>query len=273
MTTAAHNLSDLVDRGAARRRGVGQLHRLFELSSDDEFADQKLAALCARDPDLDLRLREMWGSPIHDDEPVGIRNAIEQYGFRVLYSGAVVGSFSTAVGGPKEAGRQQETWRWLMATVTLSVGISELRGLNSDRAVAALMTAHLGRLLLEADAPDLLTDAAALAQERGTTLAAAQQEVAGFSEFELGARLAEHWELPTDLASLAGEGDRRSELGRLVDRSIEAAAGYGYHDPLAPIRSSPPTVSPDVEALLEPRGGEEWVQFAVHALLLACKGA
>lgn len=270
MTATAHNLSDLVDRAAARRRGVGQLQRLLELSSDDEFADQKLATLCARDPVLYLRVRQFYGSPIHSGEPIGFRDALEQYGFQLIHGTSVAGAFSTAIGRPVSSSRGPETWRWVLAIVTLSVGVSELTREHRNLAVAAPIAANLGRLLLEVDAPDLLTEAATVAQERGTTLPEAQREIAGFSELELGARVAEHWGIPPDLARLAGDDDRSSELGLQVSRSIEAAGSCGYHDPLAPAPSPPPTMSADAEAVLAPWGGEPWLPFAIHALSTVC---
>ncbi len=272
MTTAAHNLSDLVDRAAARRRGIGQLHRLLELSADDEFADQKLAAVCSLDPAVDLRVREQDVSPVHNAEPVGVRDAIEQYGFQIIHGSAVTTAFSTAIGGPVGSGRRQKAWRWVLAGVTISVGMSKLSGQYGDLAVAAPIAASLGRLLLETDDPDLLDEAAAFRREHGTTLHEAQRDVAGFDELELGARVAERWKLPPDLVRLASGDDRRSELGRQVIRSIAAAESCGYHDPLEPAPSPSPTISREAEAALAPWGGEQWLEFAVPALLTAARG-
>lgn len=273
MTAVAYSLDSLAERAVARRRGIGQLHRLLALSADDEFADQKLAAICSIDPAVDLRVREQAVSPVHDSQPVGVRDAIKQYGFEIIHGSAVTTAFSTAIGGPVSAGRRQQTWRWVLATVTLSVGLSRVSGEHGDLAVAAPIAAHLGRLLLETDAPDLLTEASDVTRKHGKTLREAQREVAGFDELELGARVAERWGLPPDLARLAGDTERRSDLGLQVSRAIEAAASCGYHDPLERAPTPPPTVSREASAALAPWGGEQWPEFAVPALLLASKGA
>lgn len=273
MTTAAHRLSDLVELATASRRGVGQIHRLLALREDDGFANQRLAMLLARDPDIDLVIRRIKAESGGDPTTLNIRDVIALYGFRDIHLVSVAGAFSAIIGGNLRAGRAHETWNWVLALSALSVVTSEATGRYANLAPAAPITANLGRVLMEVHAPDVLSDAFAVAGERGVALLDAQRDLAGLTELELGEQVAAAWQLPPELTALAGATDPSSALAAQVARATDCAAWLGYRDPLAAAAPARRPVDAELDRALAKRGGPPWVPFAVDQLWMVTRAA
>lgn len=273
MTTAAHSVDSLVEQATAGSRGIERLRRLLALHEDDSFAEQRLAMLLSRDPGINLVIRRIKAEAGGDPTTLTIRDVIALYGFRDIHLVSVAGAFSTIIGVDLRAGRAHDTWSWVLALSALSVVTSEATGRYAKLAAAAPITANLGRVLMEVHAPEMLSDAAAVARERGIALLDAQHNVAGFTELDLGKHVVVTWELPPKLAALAGGVDPSSGLAAQVACATDFAARLGYRDPLT---VSPPAERPvdaEMDRALAKRGGPSWVPFAVDQLWMVVRAA
>lgn len=269
MTTAEYSLDSLVEQVTAGSRGVGHLHRLLALREDDRFAQQKMAALLARDPGVELLLRQVQSRLPGSAGPVSVRDAIEQFGFRDARSASAMATFAAIVGGDRGA-MSRQMWRWLAALMVMSSVTSKATGQHREVASTAPLMAHLGYLMLASHVPDLVTEAVAFAERRGVARIDAQRTLAGFSEFDLATRVVASWDLQPELLELA-RGDRDSPLAVHLARATTAAARLGYRDPLSFGRAGTP--DPELDAALDQRGGPEWLEFAISVLLIATPGS
>ncbi len=270
MTNAEYSLDCLVEEATAGSRGVGHLHRLLALREDDRFAEQQMAAFLARDPRVELLLRQVQSRSPGSAGPVSVRDAIEQFGYRDARTASVMATFAAIVGGDRgDVSRQM--WRWLAALMAMSSVTSEATGRHREVASIAPLMAHLGYLMLASYAPDLVTEAGAFAERRGVTRIDAERALAGFSEFDLATRVVASWDLQPELLELA-RGDHDSPLAVQLARATAAAARFGYADPLSPGGSDTPP-DPELDTALELRGGPRWLEFAVEVLLIAASGS
>lgn len=269
MTTAAYSLDSLVAQATEGSRGVGHLHRLLALREDDHFADQKMAAFLSRDPGVELLLRQVQSRSPGSAGLMSVRDAIEQFGYRDARSASTMATFAAIVGGDRGA-VSRELWRWLAALMAMSSVTSEATGRHREVASTAPLMAHLGCLMLASYAPDLLTEAVALAERRNVTRVDAERTLAGFSEFDLATGIVASWDIPPELLELA-RGHRDSPLAMHLARATTAAARLGYRDPLSSGGADAP--DPELDATLEQRGGPEWLEFAIEVLLIAASGS
>ncbi len=270
MTTAEYSLDSLVDRATASRRGIGYLHQLLALREDDRFAEQKMAALLARDRGVELLIRQVQSRSPGSARPLSVRDAIEQFGFRDARSASAMATFAAIVGGDRSAVSRQ-MWRWLAALMAMSSVTADATGQHRELASTAPLMAHLGYLMLSSYAPDLMTEAVAFAEARGITRIDAERTLAGFSEFDLATAVVASWQLDPELLELA-RGDRDSSLALHLARATRAAARRGYRDPRSHGDTDTPP-DPEIDAALELRGGPDWLEFAVNVLLIAVSGS
>ena len=270
MTTTAYSLDGLVAQVTVGSRGVGHLHRLLALREDDRFAEQKMAALLARDRGVELLLRQVQSRSPGSAGPLSVRDAIEQFGYRDARSASTMATVAAIIGGDRGA-VSRELWRWLAALMAMSSVTSMATGRHREVATAAPLMAHLGYLMLASYAPDLVTEAVAFAERHGVTRIDAERTLAGFSEFDLATGVVASWDLDPELLELA-RGHHDSPLAAHLARAARAVTRLGYCDPLSP-GDADTAPDPELDAALELRGGPEWVEFAVSVLLIAAPGS
>ena len=163
MTTVEYSLDSLGAQVTAGSRGVGHLHRLLALREDDRVAEQKMAALLARDRGVELLSRQVQSRSSGSAGPMSVRDAIEQFGFRDARSASALATFAAIVGGDRGAVSRQ-MWRWLAALMAMSSVTSNATEEHRELASIAPLMAHLGYLMLSSYAPDLMNEVVAFAE-------------------------------------------------------------------------------------------------------------
>ena len=138
---------------------------------------------------------------------------------------------------------------------------------DQDEAFTAGVLHNIGRLALDQHRPEALQAARRRAAECGVMVHQAERALFGFSDADLGAGLATHWNLPAELVDAVARQDLDldqlpagdSLAGCLVRARIFARA-QGLTDGVEPLRHEIPanewTVPPIASALLRAGGWE-----------------
>jgi HD-like signal output (HDOD) protein len=275
-------LDDLVAEAGDLRPLPDVAQRLLALVEEDDFSLQDLALAVSADQALSAKILRIANSPFHRHaRQIGtIRDAVVLLGFRTVRSAALAASLMQST--PLQANYLDypSHWRFSVAVGLLAEMMAERTPEVRDIAFTAGVMHNLGRLALDQMAPRALAHCVELAAAQGVPLRDVQREALGFTEAELGAALATHWNYPEELVDAIAAADdapgagSRGELADIVLAARTAASSARLPEglPLLAESRTPPRpdeieAPPDVVLELTRIGGVEELYARVDAFL------
>lgn len=255
--------------------------RLLAIAEEDDFSLQDLAIVVGADQALTAKILRIANSPFHrHSRQIGtIRDAVILLGFRTVRSAALAACMMQATPPDTNVLDYPEFWRYSVSVGLLAELLAEDEH-TRDMAFTAGVMHNLGRLALDQFAPREFARALEAARELGMPLGAAQRELIGFTECELGAALAAHWNYPAELVAAIAAGDldetalaEAGPLDRLVTQARLTATSVHLGDGLPGTPGLIPAPLP-ADGAVEPNmpgiarvGGVEELRARVDAFL------
>lgn len=193
-------LSDLLTEVATARTFGGVATHLLRVTEDAPFATHDLAAVISADQTLTSRLLRLAHSSFFElpRRITTVREAVVQLGFREVRSAMLASCVIEALPG---AGRipLRQFWHFSVVVAIIAESFGGLLHQRSDDAFAAGVLHNVGRLALDQCHPDMLALAIRTAVEARTSVSAAERELFGYSDADLGAGLVGRWNFPADV--------------------------------------------------------------------------
>lgn len=275
---AATHLDRVVARVTDRHPACGDAAALLRIRERDPGAHDALhALLSAGDRRLDERFARLAGTP---GVPLvtSLEDAIRDIGFRRVHAAALVATTINELSEVSTSLDPLRFWRYACATGTLATLSAVVDDQLADEAFPAGFFHAIGRLVLDQHAPDEFARVAHLVEEERFPVLSAETAIYGFTEADLGSRLALRWGFPGWLvesqlnAALPDEDVTRAVRGlpMLVLRARLAARTRGFGTEFEPSDLPPAGARWLVEPLLfslDRLGGDSWLEGRVHALL------
>ena len=251
---------------------------------EGHFSAHELAIIIASDQALTAKLLRLANSAYYGfaRRIMTVRDAVVLLGFRAVRATTLASCVMQAV--PRSPNLDYEAfWQFSAATGMLAEVLARTEGMHQQDAFTAGMLHQLGVLALDQTRPGPLGEALDRARTEDLTLHAAERQVLGFTDAELGGALALHWNFPADL--VAALRDHAQPLSTLPDpHSLTAfvlrarlfVRAYGLPDGITPhAEPAPPPLeweTPPLSVALRQSGGMAKVMERVDAFLSASLG-
>lgn len=188
--------------------------RLIELLDDELASTDEIARVASTDPALTGRIIQAANSAYYRRRArVGtIRDAIMVLGAYEVRKLVIATCVVNGMPAPKVIDHRA-FWRFSLATALLSDLIARAEGDLSGEAFTAGVLHNVGLLALDHYCPEGLRETTELVGPLRRRLHDREEMVFGFTDAELGARLAEQWRLPRGVVkAIALHGTRRDEV-------------------------------------------------------------
>jgi HD-like signal output (HDOD) protein len=275
------DLDMLVNEIAELRPLPAVAMRVIEIAESDQFSAHELADAVSSDQALTAKLLRLSNSAYYGfpRRITTVRDAVVLLGFRAVRSATLATCVVDVMPGGHVLDPVQ-VWRHSMSVALLGEVLSRATRRHADEAFTAGMLHNIGRLALDQYRPTLLEASKRLAQQRGWTLAEAQQALLGFTDAELGGALALHWNFPAELATAVARHHLdvsdlpdRDSLAAFVVRARMYARASGIHDGFdVPSEEERPTSTrewhqPPVSESLQETGGIDGILQRVAAFV------
>jgi HD-like signal output (HDOD) protein len=235
--------------------------RVLRVAEGDRFSAQELAQVIGADPALTAKLLRLANSAYYGfaRRISTVRDAVVLLGFRAVRSAALASSIIDALPGSTLV-EPTQLWRFSVTVGMLAEVLARAHGRHQDEAFTAGVLHNIGRLALDQHRPEALQAARRRAAEWGVTVHQAERALLGFSDADLGAGLATHWNLPEELVDAVAHQDldvdqlpARDSLAACLIRARIFARAQGLTDGVEPLRHEIPgsewTVPPIASAL------------------------
>ncbi len=175
--------------------------RVLELAEGDRFSAHELAQTVSADQAWPAQLLRLSHSATSGcpRRITPVRDAVVLLGFRAVRSATLASCvIETRPGG--EVMDAVQAWRFSVTVGMLAEVLSRATREHTDEAFTAGVLHNIGRLALDQHRPRDLRRCVEVARAQGRTLEAAEREVLGFTDAEVGGALALHWNFPPPLA-------------------------------------------------------------------------
>lgn len=222
------------------------VQKISRVVSNPDSTHADVAALIAQDQALSAKVLRMANSAFFgmSRKISSITQALILLGFDVI-KGMVL---SSAVFEMMK-GSMDGLWEHSMGCAAAAKSTADHLGLkDAEEILIAGLLHDLGKVVLALQLPEETRQILALARSRGVSFHEAEQQLLDFTHADVGLWLAEHWNLPEDLADpirfhhepeKAKNAPLRTAIVHLADIIIRAR-GFGYGgDPFVPELSSP----------------------------------
>jgi HD-like signal output (HDOD) protein len=219
--------------------------RAITLTEGDQFSAHELAQAISADQALSAKMLRLANSAYYGfpRRITTVRDAVILLGFRAVRSATLASCVIDAI----PAGRQTDRtafWHYAVAVGLLAEMLAHTTRRHHDEAFTAGVLHNIGRLALSQHRPEGLERARALAQQHDISVHAAEREIFGFTDAELGGGMALVWNFPAELAEAVARHhldpadlpDPDSLAGYVV-RARLFARSAGIHDGLEPAAS------------------------------------
>ena len=258
--------------------------RILALAEDARFSAHDLAAVIATDQAVTVRLLRLANSAYYGfpRRITTVRDAVVLLGFREVRSATLSACVIDVVPGSTNLD-YDAFWQFSLTIAMLSEILSRTEGAHRDHAFTAGVLHNIGRLALDQSRPEALARTIDAARRDGRSLPDAQRDTLGFTDAELGARLAERWNFPPALVDTIEHHATaphlladRSSLTAVVVRARAFARSRGLADGVAsepdPRGEPQPTMaaewlSPPLSSALQHAGGMAQVQERVETFM------
>ena len=265
------SLERLADEIAELRPLPACAIRILDITEGDRFSAHDLAAIIATDQAVTARLLRLANSAFYGfpRRITTVRDAVVLLGFHEVRSVTVSACVIHVAPGDSNLD-QNAFWQFSLTVAMLGEILARTEGVHRDYAFTAGVLHNIGRLALDQSRPEALAHAIEAARSGAGSLHEAQRQTLGFTDAELGARLAERWNFPPPLvdtienhATALHQLPDGSSLAAFVARARAFARSYGVPDGIALERgalSDPPPMA------------EEWLTPPLSAALLHAGG-
>jgi HD-like signal output (HDOD) protein len=257
--------------------------RILEITEGEHFSAQELSEVIAADQALTSKMLRLSNSAYYSypRRISTVRDAVVLLGFRAVRSATLA---SCVINSLNEVNTlsSDEFWRFSI-TVGMAAELLAKSGRgNSDEAFTAGVIHNVGLLAMDQYQPAALRASQEHAIERGVTLHAAQTELLGYTDPELGGALAVHWNFPEPLVDAvrnhAPAWGALPESGTSTAHVVRARAfarALGIGDGLSGVSASAlPSewLDPPLSVALRRSGGSDGIQERVDAFLASTLG-
>lgn len=195
-------LMDAVEKMPAFPKSV---HQVLKLASDINCSQKELVEVIKKDPVFTLKILRLVNSAYFGlaREVTSINQASVYLGLNTLKNVALGLAAIGAIPKSNVAGLDMGGfWLHSLAVATGSRILGSMLGVSREEAAdyfAAGLLHDIGKVVFALYLPDEINQAAEKAEEPGVSLYEAELEVIGASHADIGAMLAEKWNLPKDL--------------------------------------------------------------------------
>jgi HD-like signal output (HDOD) protein len=276
-------LDDFVSEVAELRPLPAAAVRVLRIAEGQRFSAHELAQAIGADQVLTAKLLRLANSAYYGfaRQITTVRDAVVLLGFRAVRSAALASSVIDALPGSVNLDYEQ-MWRYSVTVGMLAEVLARAHGRHQDEAFTAGILHNIGRLALDQHRPQALQSARALADERGIPVSEAERIQLGFTDAELGAGLALHWNFPEELVDAVRLQNLDVEalpdpdsLPAFVVRARLFARSRGISDglePTEPGRASGEWLMQPISGSLNRAGGMEGIEERVRAFVDAAIG-
>ena len=200
---------------------------------DDPTSDvDDFARVIRLDPNLSAKLLRVVNSAYFgfSGEISSITRAVSMIGIQQLYIMVLSISAVTAVSTldfPEDIIHLKTFWRKSLLTGVMSRQLAQrLKVRPVERFFLLGLLLEIGHLVLYAHYPDMARSAIQLSNEMSLTIDQAEQSVFGCHYGDIGAKLLNHWQLPTDIQKLIS---LQPTPGRCTENSKEVSILHIAH--------------------------------------------
>ena len=250
---------------------------MLDMDEDNDASRLELTRLVASDRRLAGRLRHVAsGEAVSLAHPLPtICHAIEALGFRAVHSTALACSFIDMLEGICSRLHFITFWRHSVSVAMLAQVLAAVEQQHRDVAFTAGVLHNIGRLVLDREAPGVLSAACTDAETDDVRLSDAVHSLLGFSDADLAGAIARRWDLPDAIVeAVSGWGAPGALASPALDGLVARAAAYaavlGLSDGLEPHGSAAvePSLAPLAEAM-EQLGGADWLRARIETIIEA----
>ncbi len=254
--------------------------RILEVTESDKFSAHVLVSVIASDQALSAKLLRLANSAYYgySRRISTVRDAVVLLGFRAVRASTLASCVIEAVPGSRNI-NYERFWQHSVSIGMLAEILARAEGAHHDHAFTAGVLHNIGRLALDQRAPDALADALLLAAHREIELHAAERQLLGYTDAQLGGALALHWNFPRPLVEAVSQHaapltapPAAGSLAACVVRARHLARAYGIADGVeaAEPRDLPAEwTHPPLSIALNQAGGMEGVIERAEAFLEA----
>ena len=274
---AIPSLDDLVATAGPSPEHGNLVLLLLDMDEGEEIAQQDLTRIVLSNRWLAGRLRRVASTEaVALAHPIPtIRHAVEALGFRAVHSTALACSFIDTLAGTCQSLHFITFWRHSVGVGMLAQVLAAVEQQHRDLAFTAGVLHNIGRLVLDREAPAVLSAACMHARVDEVSLPEAVHSLLGFDDVDIAGIIARRWELPDPIPE-AVSGWRAPDalvspaLDGLVARAAAYAAVLGLSDGLEPSRPAAPApeLAP-VAAAMEQLGGLDWLNARIETIVEA----
>jgi HD-like signal output (HDOD) protein len=245
-STTYPTLEEMMQRVSGLRPVTGVAMRVLALTESDQASAREVAAVVSADQALSVKFLRMANSAYYGQARriTTVRDAVVVLGMRTVRSAVLVSTMMTQdeSEGPLD---RYEFWRHCVGVGVVSEAIARVEGLDRHHAFTAGVLHNTGRLAMDQQAPEVLSDTIALALESGMPLIEAERALLGYTDADLGGALAVEWNFPEPLVDgirlwpLPPEEQPRT-LAAVVGRArtLVIACGLGDGVPVMPMAAA-----------------------------------
>lgn len=279
MSLAAHPaLDELLAEIEALQPLPAVAARILQIVGDDRLSAPELATAIASEPALTARILRLANSAYYGfpRRITTVRDAVVLLGFRTIRSTALASSVMETLRGHGDLD-QERFWRFAVTVGALAELLAKARRQHLDEAFTAGVLHNIGRLALDQHRPGALAAAREMAASDGITVSRAEETILGFTDAELGAALAEHWNFPARLCDAIARHELNvaalpdpSSLAAFVIRARLFARASGISDGVEPAGESAPEsewLALPLSTLLRNAGGVSGIQSRAAAFV------
>jgi HD-like signal output (HDOD) protein len=217
-------LAHLVAMAEELRPLSGTAGKVLALSEGDRFSAQQLAEVVIAEPVLATRVLRIANSAFYGAPRriASVREAIVLIGFPTVHATALAVCLVDACPRPSAIDGRR-FWKHSVSVATLAEELAKHSGAGVDQAFTAGIIHNIGRLAFAQVEPRGFREAVAYARTLGASVHQAQIDLFGYTDADLGAALAERWDLPPALIEAIGESEPGARgLGPVAQAVSEA---------------------------------------------------
>lgn len=179
--------------------------RIMELIEGEQVSVNRIAEAVEQDPSLAASVLKIVNSPFYglSNRITSIRHAVVLLGFRTVRNLAMSAILIRTFGGGREDGRigRQRLWRHTVASAVGARLLARItRSWEPEEAFLAGLMHTMGIIVLEQCFHRDYLRVLDMVDAEGIAFRAAQLEVFGCTDAEVGGRLAERWNFPAPVA-------------------------------------------------------------------------
>jgi HD-like signal output (HDOD) protein len=233
------SLESVVREIAELRPLPGVASAALRITDSDRFSAHELAKVISADQALTAKVLRLSNSAYYGfPRRIGtVRDAIVLIGFRAVRSAVLASSVMQVHRDPRSID-YRGFWRFSVTVGVLAELVAQSERGPFEEAFTAGVLHNIGRLALDQHLPQLFHECRRRSEREHMSLHEAERAVLGYTDAELGAALASHWNFPRELADAVAHHplnvyavpEEEGSLTAYVVRARRFALAYGLSD-------------------------------------------